>query len=241
MNSDAIDRSGPLTRTRSHDASGSAGSLAVAVAAVAFSTAGLFTRLIAADVWTMLFWRGLFGGLLIAAYIVWQQRGRTRAAFAGGRLARIGRRDLLDGRDHLFHRRPARDDGRRRHHHLCDRPVPRGGASRGVDRRTPPRTTLAASVVALIGVAIMCGGPLVQRRTSLGDLLALLMTGLMALMMVVIRKHRHVSMLPATCLSAFACAVAGASAGASGGRRRRGICSCSCCSARCSSAPACCS
>jgi hypothetical protein len=43
--------------------------LIVAVSAIAFSTAGLFTRLISTDVWTMLFWRGLFGGLLIAAYI----------------------------------------------------------------------------------------------------------------------------------------------------------------------------
>ena len=47
----------------------STGSLIVAVSAIAFSTAGLFTRLISTDVWTMLFWRGLFGGLLIAAYI----------------------------------------------------------------------------------------------------------------------------------------------------------------------------
>ena len=33
------------------------------------------------------------------------------------------------------------------------------------------------------------------------------MTALMALMMVVIRRNRHVSMLPAACLSAFACAL----------------------------------
>jgi hypothetical protein len=44
----------------------------VVLSAVAFSTAGFFTRLIEVDVWTMLFWRGLFGGLLIAGYIVWQ-------------------------------------------------------------------------------------------------------------------------------------------------------------------------
>jgi drug/metabolite transporter (DMT)-like permease len=39
-----------------------------------------------------------------------------------------------------------------------------------------------------------------------GDLLALAMTVLMAVMMVVIRGSRHVSMVPASCLSAFACA-----------------------------------
>ncbi|HZX83579.1 MAG TPA: hypothetical protein VFF19_08460, partial [Reyranella sp.] len=42
------------------------GTVLVLVSAFAFSTAGLFTRLVETDVWTMLFWRGLFGGLLIA-------------------------------------------------------------------------------------------------------------------------------------------------------------------------------
>jgi drug/metabolite transporter (DMT)-like permease len=68
----------------------STGSLIVAVSAIAFSTAGLFTRLISTDVWTMLFWRGLFGGLFIAAYITWRERSATRAAFAA-----IGRAGIL--------------------------------------------------------------------------------------------------------------------------------------------------
>ena len=54
----------------------------VIAAAVAFSTAGLFTRLIPNDVWTMLFWRGLFGGMLIAGGIVWRHRASTHQAFA---------------------------------------------------------------------------------------------------------------------------------------------------------------
>jgi drug/metabolite transporter (DMT)-like permease len=71
-------------------------------------------------------------------------------------------------------------------------------------RERPRGATLAASALALAGVAVMgdgvAGGPLA------GDLLALTMAGLMALMMVVIRRNQHVSMLPAACLSAFACA-----------------------------------
>jgi drug/metabolite transporter (DMT)-like permease len=69
------------------------------------------------------------------------------------------------------------------------------------------RITLAASALALLGVVIMCGGS-ASKGQALGDLLALMMTVLMALMMVVIRRHRRVSMLPAACLSAFACAIA---------------------------------
>src|SRR5947207_14908419 len=42
----------------------------VVAAAVAFSTAPFFTRLLAYDSWTILFWRGLFGGGLIAAIMV---------------------------------------------------------------------------------------------------------------------------------------------------------------------------
>src|SRR5271163_4554728 len=66
------------------------GMILVVLSAFAFSTAGFFTRLIEVDVWTMLFWRGLFGGLFIAGYIVWRQRGRTVAAFR-----RIGTAGLL--------------------------------------------------------------------------------------------------------------------------------------------------
>jgi drug/metabolite transporter (DMT)-like permease len=54
----------------------------------------------------------------------------------------------------------------------------------------------------------MMFGAAFSARQLPGDLLALSMTVLMALMMVVIRANRHVSMLPAACLSALGCSVA---------------------------------
>src|SRR6202045_318265 len=48
----------------------------VIAAAVAWSTAPFFTRLLPFDSWTILFWRGLFGGGLIAAVLVLTQ-GRS--------------------------------------------------------------------------------------------------------------------------------------------------------------------
>ena len=42
----------------------------VVAAAIAWSTAPLFTRLLPYDSWTILFWRGLFGGGLIVALMV---------------------------------------------------------------------------------------------------------------------------------------------------------------------------
>src|SRR5260370_13135371 len=53
----------------------------VVLSAFAFSTAGLFTRLIDTDVWTMLFWRGLFGGLFIAGYILLRHVAGAAQAF----------------------------------------------------------------------------------------------------------------------------------------------------------------
>src|SRR5258705_377056 len=52
----------------------------VVLSACAFSTAGFFTRLIDTDVWTMLFWRGLFGGLFIAGYVIWRERAGALVA-----------------------------------------------------------------------------------------------------------------------------------------------------------------
>lgn len=43
------------------------GVLLLALAAICWSMAGLFTRLIALDPWTILFWRGVFGALLTGA------------------------------------------------------------------------------------------------------------------------------------------------------------------------------
>src|SRR5260370_9525557 len=62
----------------------------VVLSAFAFSTAGFFPRLIDTYVWTMLFWRGLFGGLFIAGYIVWREGTGSVLAFH-----RIGRAGLV--------------------------------------------------------------------------------------------------------------------------------------------------
>jgi drug/metabolite transporter (DMT)-like permease len=185
----------------------SAGSLIVAAAAVAFSTAGLFTRLISADVWTMLFWRGLFGGLLIAAYIIWRERAGTVAAFAA-----LGRAGLLAASCSTI--ATICFIAALRVTTVADvtviyaaAPFFAAGIAWAWIRARPGRITLLASAVALAGVVVMCNSAFSMGH-MLGDLLALGMTVLMALMMVVIRKNRHVSMLPAACLSAIACAVA---------------------------------
>ena len=49
----------------------------VAAAAIAWSTAPFFTRLLPFDPWTILFWRGLFGGTLISVVLVLMQGPRA--------------------------------------------------------------------------------------------------------------------------------------------------------------------
>jgi drug/metabolite transporter (DMT)-like permease len=197
----AFDRSRP--RAKPHVA----GSLIVAASAIAFSTAGLFTRLIAVDVWTMLFWRGVFGGLLILAFIIWREGRGTPSAFAA-----IGRVGLLAA-------------GCSTAATICFITALRATTVAEVTviyatapfiaaavawlwtSERPDRTTLAASALALLGVVAMCGVAFAGGNL-LGDLLALCMTVLMAVMMVAVRQSRHVSMLPAACLSALACSIA---------------------------------
>jgi drug/metabolite transporter (DMT)-like permease len=178
----------------------------VVLSSLAFSTAGFFTRLIDTDVWTMLFWRGLFGGLFIAGYIVWRERAGSVLAFK-----RIGRAGLVAAAcstaaticfvnalrettvaDVLVINATA--------------PFMTAGLAWAWTGARERWTTLAASLVALLGVAVTVGAGLASGHL-LGNFLALLMTILISTMMVVIRRYRGVDMLPAASLSAFLCAL----------------------------------
>ncbi len=66
--------------------------------------------------------------------------------------------------------------------------------------------TLAATVAAVVGVAVMMGAAASGGRLS-GNLLAFGMAVLMSVVLVLIRRNPGVSMLPAVGLSAFLCAL----------------------------------
>src|SRR3954453_10124561 len=53
----------------------------VAIAPLCWSTSGLFVRTIEADLPTMLFWRGIFSGAGILAFLVWRDRGEVWTKF----------------------------------------------------------------------------------------------------------------------------------------------------------------
>src|SRR3977135_2839465 len=176
----------------------------VVLSAFAFSTAGFFTRLIEVDVWTMLFWRGLFGGLFIAGYVAWQHGGAVIGAFRQmgwrGRVAAgcstaaticfVNALRQTTVADVLVINATA--------------PFMTAGLAWLWTGARERWTTLAASLVALLGVVVTVGAALSSGHLF-GNFLALLMTILISTMMVVIRRHRDVSMLPAAARAAFLC------------------------------------
>src|SRR3546814_18801463 len=51
-----------------------AGFVLVTASAIVFSLAGVLTKAISADDWTIVCWRGLVGGRLVVAYVGWLER-----------------------------------------------------------------------------------------------------------------------------------------------------------------------
>lgn len=183
------------------------GTVLVLASSLAFSTAGLFTRLVDTDVWTLLFWRGVFGGLLIAAYVTWRD---GRVAMAS--LRRIGRPGLVAAGCSTV--ATICFINALRQSSVADvmvitatTPFVAAAVAWAWTGHRESRATLLASLAALAGVAVMVVPALGSGHLS-GNLLAFAMTLLIATMMVVMRHHRDVGMLPAAALSCFLCALA---------------------------------
>ena len=186
-------------------ASRGAGVVLVTASAAAYSTAGLFTRLIPLDVWTILFWRGIFAGLLVAGLFVVMERGGLFAAVRA-----IGRAGLMaalcSGLATIMFISAFRLTS------VADvviifatAPFVTAAMARVWYGTRESRATLMASAVALVGVIVMMSGVDSGHRLA-GELLAIGVTLLMSLMMVIIRAHRDTPMLPAASLSALLCA-----------------------------------
>ncbi|MBI1219774.1 MAG: EamA family transporter [Rhodobacteraceae bacterium] len=174
--------------------------------AVAWSTAGFFTRLIPLHSATLLVWRGLFGGLgLLALIIVREGRGTPAALTSMGRpgviFAAVSALGMVFFITSLRHTTVA-------HVAVIYATVPFVGAALAwmFLAEAPGRAALLASLGALAGVTVMVG---LGREGGLsGDLLAFGMTACMAAMMVISRRHPGIGVLPAAALSAWLSALA---------------------------------
>jgi drug/metabolite transporter (DMT)-like permease len=184
-----------------------AGIVLVAVSAVAYSTAGFYTRLIPLDPWTILFWRGLFAGGFIAAWVAAQDGrrapARVRAMGWPGCVVAVcsGLATILF--INAFRRTSVAEVVII----LATLPFVIAAIGRiGFGVRERP-ATLAASALALGGVVLMAGGGGWSHGRLIGALLACGTTVLMAVMMLTVRRYRATPMLPAAAASALLAAL----------------------------------
>lgn len=183
------------------------GLVLVTGSAVAWSTAGYFTRLVGLDSWTILLWRGIFAAIGILVFMLATDGRKALRRFAalggpGWLFAVVSGAGMVVYITSLTLTTVA-------HVAIIYGIVPfvAAGMSWLVIRERPTGMAIVASAVALAGVAIMVG--IGTREGSLfGDFLAFLMTIGMAVMMVISRRHREMPILAAACLSAILSALA---------------------------------
>jgi len=168
----------------------------VTLSAIAWSTAGYFTRLIPLDAWTLLAWRGLFGALGIAiAVVVLEPRGSRLAMGGPGWLFAIVSAVAMT----LFI--TSLKETTVAHVAVIYATVPFVAAGLGwlILRERPSVGAIVASATALVGVVLMVG--LSAEGGWLGDAIALAMTLCVATMMVIARRFRDIPGLRAAALS----------------------------------------
>ena len=178
------------------------GWILIVLSAVAWSTAGFFTRAVDADAWTLLFWRGVFAGLAIMAMTVVTYRGETIAAFrklglAGLLLAVVSAAGMVSFITSLRLTTVANV-----YAIYATAPFVTAACAYLILGERPSRTTLLASAVAMAGVLITLD-PADLGGDFLGQLLAFGMTLSMALMTVILRWKSDLPMVPALGLSAW--------------------------------------
>jgi drug/metabolite transporter (DMT)-like permease len=191
------------------DSDAGLGVVLIAGSAVAYSSAGFFTRLIHVDLWTLIFWRGLFSSAFLLAVAHAQHRRETLDLFRG--LDRAGRVAAGFSTAAMFCYLAAL-----RNTSVADVAIVYGTApfvTAAValvalgERAT--RVTLVCSALALTGVVVMFGGAHSAGDLG-GDVLAFAMTVLMALMIISTRRSRCASSLPIAALSSLASSVVAA-------------------------------
>jgi drug/metabolite transporter (DMT)-like permease len=175
------------------------GQIYVALAAVAWSTAGLLQRQLSLDVATQVAGRALFAALALLAYVAVSERGRVVQACRSVGLAGIGFAICLAVASATFIAALNHTTVARVLFVQAVSPVLAALLARVLLGEPVTRRTVVAMAIALAGVGLMLGAP--GGGDALGDGLAVVMAFAFALALVITRHRRDVSMAPATCLS----------------------------------------
>jgi drug/metabolite transporter (DMT)-like permease len=191
----------PVARARSHRL----GIACVLLSTVAWGSGGLFVRLLPFDLWTIVFWRGVFGTLFVGSYVLWRFGRDTPQV-----IRRMGRAGLVvtscaTATITLFVAAFQHTSVANAMTIYAAMPFLTAAIAWLWLREQPSQRTMVASGLALMGILVMLGPAAGGPRS--GDLLAMGATTAMALMTVVIRRSRDVEMLPVAALSIAASVV----------------------------------
>jgi drug/metabolite transporter (DMT)-like permease len=189
----------------------------VALAAIAWSTAGLFQRELTVDLATQLAGRAFFAVLAILAFVAVAERGGVVRGFRAIGRAGLVMAVLMAISSGAFI--AALNYTSVANVLFLQALAPVLAAVFGTFVGEPvARRTWVAMTVAVAGVALMVGGP--SHPSLAGFTLSVVMSISFAATIVITRHQRQVSMAPATCLSqllVFLCAAPFASASSIGG------------------------
>lgn len=175
------------------------GQVYVALAAVAWSSAGLLQRQLSLDTATQLAGRAFFATLALLAYVAVAERGRVAQAYRSVGLAGVGFALCLAVASGTFIAALNHTSVARVLFIQAVSPVLAALLARVFLGERLTRLSTLAMVIALAGVTLMLGAP--GGGDPVGDGLALVMALAFALALVITRHRRDVSMAPATCLS----------------------------------------
>jgi drug/metabolite transporter (DMT)-like permease len=175
------------------------GQIYVALAAVAWSTAGVLQRQLTLDTSTQVFGRAAFAGVALLGYVAIVERGQVVRGFrsvggAGIAVAlcvAIASGSFIGALNHASVARVL--------FILAIAPVLAALLAWATLGEPISRRTALAMVLALCGVAVMLGAP--HEGSLAGDGLAFMAALAFSVMVVITRWRHEVSMAPATCLS----------------------------------------
>jgi drug/metabolite transporter (DMT)-like permease len=175
------------------------GQIYVALAAVAWSTAGVLQRQLTLDTTTQVFGRAAFAAAALLAYVAVVERGRVVQAFRSIGLAGVAVALCVATASCSFIAALNHTSVARVLIIVAVAPVLAALLARVALGEPITRRTVVAMALALAGVALMLGDP--GEGSLAGDGLAFVVALAFALMIVITRWRHDVSMTPATCLS----------------------------------------
>ena len=181
------------------------GILFLVLSAVAYSSAGLFVRMIGREAATILFWRGLFTIIAVVGFLVWRIGAtETRRQFRdmgwpGVAVALCQAASMACFISSLQYTSVANNSII-----FGTGPFMTAALAWLMIRERPSVETITLSLVALAGALVVVGNSFMVSRASItGDVLAVLMTLLFSVKTVLVRQQQGRSMIPAGCLGAM--------------------------------------